>query len=308
MLDSISLPGNVLVNGWSEARGLIEEGDYGRFRERIKSACYAADASYRRAGYGAATMWRFLKTMQLGDWVVVPHWGGVFYVATITGNPVYLDTTEAHARDICYRRPVEWMNNGKPISRGLAKARLRSRMKTYQTSAEAKDLIPLIQETLELAAAGTKTKSFADDLRGELVKATLEKLHSGFMSERRFEQLVEAYLRAKGATDVVIKPRQEDKGADIVALLSLADVSDLKLGVQVKWHAGETDEKAVRQVADAIDAEGLDLAWVVTAAPSFSVEAHALRDKITSERNLTIELVTGLDFAELLVDTGLARL
>lgn len=55
------------------------------------------------------------------------------------------------------------------------------------------------------------------------------------------------YLRAKGATDVVIKPRQKDKGADIVALLSPADISDLKLGVQVKWHEGETAETAVRQ-------------------------------------------------------------
>ena len=51
------------------------------------------------------------------------------------------------------------------------------------------------------------------------------------------------YLQAKGANDVVIKPRQKDKGADIVALLSPADISDLKLGVQVKWHEGRPTKR-----------------------------------------------------------------
>ena len=125
---------------------------------------------------------------------MVPHWGGVFYVAEVTGDPVYVDSPEAHEGDSCYRREVRWLNDGRPISRKVAKAALVSRMKTQQTSAEAKDLVGLIAEALEAAAAGKTTVVFGDDLRQALIRETLTKIHDGHMTERRFEELVAAYL------------------------------------------------------------------------------------------------------------------
>jgi len=57
-LESISLPKNVIVNGWSLAGGLIGEKDYSRFREVLRKTCYSKEKSLRKAGYAASTMWR----------------------------------------------------------------------------------------------------------------------------------------------------------------------------------------------------------------------------------------------------------
>ena len=65
-LKNISLPQNVIVNGWSLAKGLIEEGDFTKFREILRKTYYM-EKSRHRVGYAANTMWRFLKTMQPGD-------------------------------------------------------------------------------------------------------------------------------------------------------------------------------------------------------------------------------------------------
>src|SRR5436190_20735723 len=72
-LESISLPKNVIVNGWSKAEGLIGEQDYSRFREILRKTYYSKEESLRKAGYGASTMWRFLNEMKVDDWVVVPY-------------------------------------------------------------------------------------------------------------------------------------------------------------------------------------------------------------------------------------------
>src|SRR5205823_6334884 len=65
----------------SLAEGLIGEKDYSRFREVLRKTYYSKEKSLRKAGYAASTMWRFLNEMNVGDWVVVPYWGGVFYLA-----------------------------------------------------------------------------------------------------------------------------------------------------------------------------------------------------------------------------------
>ena len=85
-LEIISLPKNVIVNGWSDARGLIEEKDYSKFREIIGESCYPGEKTLRKSGYGASTMWRFLNEMRTGDWVVVPDRAGTFYVAKFREN------------------------------------------------------------------------------------------------------------------------------------------------------------------------------------------------------------------------------
>src|SRR5258706_15076142 len=104
-LESISLPKNVIVNGWSTAKGLIDEKDYWAFREILRKTYYRKEKSLRKAGYAASTMWRFLNEMKTGDWVVAPHWGGKFYLAQITGDAVYDPSGAATETDTCYRRP-----------------------------------------------------------------------------------------------------------------------------------------------------------------------------------------------------------
>src|SRR5947209_19078232 len=71
-LESVSLPKNVIVNGWSAAKRLIGEKDYWNFREIISKSCYPDEKTLLKAGYGAASMWRFLNGKKVGNWVVIP--------------------------------------------------------------------------------------------------------------------------------------------------------------------------------------------------------------------------------------------
>ncbi len=62
--------------GWGEAAHLMDPGlDYRQFREVVKNIYYAADFGYQKAGAAAGMLWRFLREMDDGDLVVVPHSG-----------------------------------------------------------------------------------------------------------------------------------------------------------------------------------------------------------------------------------------
>lgn len=251
-LESISLPKNVIVNGWAEAKGLIAEKDYSAFREIIRKACYPKERTLAKAGYGASTMWRFLNGMAVGDWVVVPHWGRVFYLAEITGGPFYEDTAEARKTHTCYRRPVRWLNGKNPINRDLAKAKLISRMKTQQTSAEAGDLIEdiyaALQHAIKEGTAAPSEQLFADHLRLRMVEAALKEIHTGHMDPRKFEQFVKKVLLANGATHARIVGTRSDKGVDIVARFLVGRIAQVEVGVQVKHFEGVTENKWIDQL------------------------------------------------------------
>ena len=192
-LESISLPKNVIVNGWSLAGGLIGEKDYSRFREVLRKTCYSKEKSLRKAGYAASTMWHFLNEMNVGDWVVVPYWGGVFYLAEVIGAAFYDGSKSARDADSCYRRPVKWLNGKQPIPRKFARSKLISRMKTQQTSAEAGDLVDDIFEALRLAVKkSTRAQSpsadlFSDQLRVEMIETVLHQIKWSKRSENRAE-------------------------------------------------------------------------------------------------------------------------
>jgi predicted HNH restriction endonuclease len=156
-LESISLPKNVIINGWSKAKGLIEENDQLSFQEILRKSYYANEKNQRKAGYARGTMWRFLKEMKIGNWVVVPHTGRVYYVAEITGDAFYDRSAAAKRTDSCYRRPVRWLNDKQPIQRTFAESKLNSRMNTPKTWENAKDLINEIYDALMQASKkGTK--------------------------------------------------------------------------------------------------------------------------------------------------------
>jgi predicted Mrr-cat superfamily restriction endonuclease len=310
LLEEISLPKNLIVNGWSAAKGLMGEKDYWRFRETIKRACYRKERGYRKAGYGAATMWRFIYDMKPGDWVVVPHGGSTFYVAELTGKPYYDDSKTAHKTNSSYRRPVRWLNDKKPIERRLARSRLTSRMKTQQTSADASDLIEEIAQSLQLAShkrpLGASTL-FADSLRAQLVEAACREIQEGHMDERKFELLVRRLLLAIGATTSRLVPRLKDKGVDIVTEFPLGPVGRVGVGVQVKYHRNQTGKEWVDQLRSGLKEEGLAVGWLVSSA-DFAPDVQEYLEKQVAGSDLEINLVDGQQLAEIIVDCGLERL
>lgn len=294
---------NELIIGWSRASGLTDPNlSWEEFRQIVHNTYYAEDEHYRGSGRDAGKLWRFIRTMKQGDFVVVPH-GPKFYVGEVKGAAYYGESKMQD--DTAYRRPVKWLNEGKPIPRSFARAALQSRMKVRHACAYAEDLVEEIKNALELAKHG-EVPPPPEDLYRHLVTEVSKEICRGRWDSYGFERLVARMLSSLGASDVKIIPRNLDKGADILARFSIASVSKITLAVQAKHHQPERPlgSQVIEQLAQGMEAEEVDLGWVVTSG-TFSEEAVSYRDKVGLERGLKIELVDGEQFAAMLVESGL---
>jgi predicted Mrr-cat superfamily restriction endonuclease len=62
------------IIGWSGAKGLLDASlTWERFREIGHATYYSSERDYTRAGRAAGSLWRFIREMNDGDLVVVPH-------------------------------------------------------------------------------------------------------------------------------------------------------------------------------------------------------------------------------------------
>ena len=297
-----ALESNSIIIGWSPARGLLDkELTWEQFRQIFQNIFVYEDETYRGPGRDAGNMWRFIREMKNGDLVVVPY-GSEFYIAEVEG-PAYYNPTKIE-EDTAYRRKAKWLNDGTPIPRNICRAALQSRMKSRQTCTPASDLVKEIEEVLKIAKKGGR-RTFADELRRSLVKTTLEEIRQGVMNERKFEELVKEILLSIGASEVHIIPRQKDKGADITAMLSIANTFKFKLAVQVKYWNPEPPlvTGVVDELVEGMEAEGANLGWVVTSG--------TIPDEVYDYAKNTgyqIELIDGEHLAALVVESGLKTL
>lgn len=297
-----ALKSSSIIIGWSEAKGLLDTSlSWEQFRQIFQDTYEYEDETYRGPGRDAGNMWRFIREMKEGDLVVVPY-SSEFYVAKVDG-PAYNDPSKIK-EDTAYRREVTWLNEGRPIPRNICRAALQSRMKAQQTCVPASDLTNEIQEVLEIATKGVG-RTFSDDLRQSLVKTTLEEIQQGVMNERKFEELVRDVLNSIGASEVHIIPRQKDKGADITAMLSIANTFKFKLAVQVKYWSPEPPlgTEVVDELIEGMEAEGASLGWVVTSG-TIPEEVHDYAKKTGYQ----VELIDGEQLAALVVESGLKTL
>lgn len=290
--------------GWGVAAGLMDPTlDYWQFREVVKHDYYPSEPTYQHAGSVAGMLWLFLRQMRPGDYVVVPHGGQQFYVASVTGDPVYLPAkVEEHT---AFRRAVTWLNDGRPIPRKHALASLQSRMKIRQTCGDASDLIEEIRDAIENASPDAPP-TFGFDLRNRLVDEARAEMTSGRMDSYGFENLVATLLRSMNAIDVRVVPRSQDNGVDIIATFALADTFRMRLAVQAKHFRPDppVGPQVVDQLIAGMEAEQINLGWVATSG-SFSAEAVARKFEVEEERGVSIELVDGDQLAAMIVEGGL---
>ncbi len=294
---------NQLIIGWAEAQGLLDAKlSWEQFREIISNTYYSNESNLRKAGNAAGHMWRFIREMNNGDLVIVPH-GSVFYIAEVTGSATYDDTKISD--DTAYRRPVKWLNGKNSIRRDLAKSSLISRMKTQGTCTYASDLIDEIKECLALASAG-EAPTFQTDLQTRLIHETLNELHNGRMSDFGFERLIETVLKGLGAKETRIVPRGQDKGADIVATFQIAGAFRQVVAVQAKYWKPNPPlgNDVVDQLIRGIEAEDANLGMVITSG-TISDEASLAAYKYFEEKGIKIELIDGEQFAKLIVEHGI---
>jgi predicted Mrr-cat superfamily restriction endonuclease len=294
---------NQIIIGWAYAAGLLDPKlKWGPFREILDKAYYADEPTRRKAGAAAGNMWRFIREMKPDDLVVIPY-GSDFYVAQITGPATY-DATKADD-DSSYRRPVEWLNKKKPISRQMARSALISRMKTQGTSADATDLLEDIKECLSLSHHG-QAPTFESDLQSRLVREVLSELRGGRMESFGFERLIQTVLLGLGAQEARIIPRSQDKGADLVATFRVAGTFQQIIAVQAKHWRPEppVGRDVVEQLIRGMEAESATLGMVVTSG-SIGDDAVQAAEQYFEEKGLRIELVDGEQFAKLIVEHGI---
>ena len=307
-LNNICLPNDVIVTGWSGAEGLEKVSDWYEAREIIKDGCYTDDESYHRAGSATACMWKFIHEMKPGDYVVVPYWGGVFYVAQITGDLIVDKSKAAQAADSVYRRPVKWLNGKQPIPRSFVKSGLRSRMKIRQTTAAASEFVEDIVNALSMASRDSSPDPetlFPSELRQKLIKATLDEIHSGYMDERKFEELVASVLRGMGARSCEIIARQHDAGVDVRAQFMVGP-TEIVIGVQAKWHKGKTDSHWLDHFIEGLKAEGINIGWFISSA-EFSDDFEKRAETLSEKHGKELHVISGSEFAAMVVDYSVTQ-
>lgn len=291
-----------VVIGWPGMSGLLDEPTgWSDFRATVSQAYYPDATSMRSAGAAAGHLWRFIRDMEVGDYVVVPAPGRQFYVGTIAGPP-----EQGTTKGVGYFRSVVWLNGKQPIDRQLASAALQSRMKIQGSTAGAKDLVPAIESVVQdgqAIAAGAPAPTFELDLRQELLAITLQQLRNGRLDPFKFEKIVQVVLDSLGAVDSSITPRSLDKGDDIVASVIPLGLFELRLVAQVK-HYNQLDRPLPPGVLDELlrgmDKQEADLGVVITVGEiSEATEAKVQELNDTGHR---IALVNGERLAELYLD------
>lgn len=290
-----ALASNQIIIGWGKAKGLLNEDiSWEEFRSIVSDTYYPDEENLRRAGSAGGHLWRFIREMNIGDLVVVPH-GSEFYIAKMSGPATYDEGKDGTA----YRRNVNWLNDKKPIPCTSAKSALISRMKTRGTGAYASDLLSQIKECIEIAKTGSKP-AFQSDLQSRLISETLDEIRNGRMDSFGFENLIRDVLVGLGADEARVIPRNQDKGADIIATFKVAGAFGQVLAVQAKHWQPEppVGKEVVEQLI-----ESANLGMIVTSG-TVSEDAVSLAEQFFEDKGIKIELVDGEQFAKLIVEHG----
>ncbi|MGO1394193.1 MAG: restriction endonuclease [Halomonas sp.] len=230
----------------------------------------------------SSQIWPFVKTMQAGDWVVLPSKKQpVVYVGKITGDYVH----NAKGPDPFFHwRSVEWFGQEIPrshfgqdllysfgafmticrIRRNNALLRLQA---MHKSGWQAENTKSVIQHT------GQSTNHDADDVSGDdgfdFNLADLAKQQVVSLIEQKFKgheltRLVGAILKAQGYT-IWQSPEGADGGADILASNGMMGFGSQTICVEVKSGTGTVDRPTVDKLLGAMSKfnadHGLFVAW-----------------------------------------------
>ncbi len=293
----LALEQNKLLAGWSKIDLTDRSLSLSDFKERIFKAYYKVGEE-RRASASAGNGWRFIREMIEGDYVIVPY-NKAFYLCKVLGPTKY--DSKAIDYDAAHQRSVKWLNDKQPIPRNHAAAKLQLRMKARQSCIRASDLISEIEDVLE------NDSTFDEDLQAKLIEITCKEIVEGKMNDWDFEKLVKTILDNLTSGEATIIPRQKDKGADIITKVSIADIGEYTLAVQVKHHDPSkkvTDIDVIDQLIEGMLIEDADIGWVVSSG-TFADSMVEYKEQKEEDENLKIELIDGERLAEIIVKNGL---
>jgi restriction endonuclease Mrr len=272
-------------------------------------------------------LWRFLRFAK-GDIVIVPSWGTFYVCEIVDERPLLIGETYSNDLKTWGHKKVEsngmhlTSESGKKYDLGFARkvtilhknvskekfagANLTSRMKIRQTNCSLTDLKREIEKSIS---------RFIEEKPINLYSTVLEKTtHSVLeaikkeLNPAKFEKLIKVYFTKIGASDVFIPAKNagnKEGDADIVAVFENIKVI---IYTQAKFHKGKISEWGVKQILDyktnkeCIDDGYNRIAWVITTADTFNVEAKRMA---TVNQ---IQLIDGMEFSKMLLNTGINAL
>ena len=278
-------------------------------------------------------LWRFLREMKKGDWVLVPS-SGTFSVYEILDDRAIAAYNPSFSfpdadwngnkiiRDPEYNMPqiegskdgymdIGFMKRCRPVALDIprseyADAALTSRMKVMFTNADISDL----KENILTAIAHFNEKRPLN-LKSELVDRTVsiwEKTLLDIPSPEKFEKLVRWYFIKIGASTVEIPPKHyAGKEGDVDVIATFENLKTV-VNVQVKHYAGQTSQWAVDQITDYARSgrnegdEYNSILWVISSSGTFSEEC------IRKAKENRVRLINGVEFTKMLLDVGLEKL
>lgn len=124
--------------GWGKCGLELMDPDleYSAF-EAIVHRRYFPGSDHRGSGKAAGQLWRFIREMEPGSMVLIPHYE-FFNIVEVTGDVTYTPFTEHWA----YRRSAAWWSRPSSVFRRNASPSLQARARTLITCIDATDLLP----------------------------------------------------------------------------------------------------------------------------------------------------------------------
>ena len=291
----------------------------------------AIDSAMQSEGWGLPknrwNLWRFIIEMKKGDIVLVPTSqefslfeieDDVIFSNESIDSSVFVDWNGTRAilqEDSYYyngnSRPIDlgFYRRVKPIlfnipRMGFADQKLISRMKIRQTNADISDL----KDSIENAKKAYEEQK-PINLKEKIVEDTAPKLLAlieKLTSADRFENLVEWYLKSLGARTEIPSKNSPDKGEGDADVIGYFENIKTAIMIQVKKHEGVTDEWAIQQIRAYKTNHSYDdyhtQMWVISTCEHYSQKAMNEADEAG------IRLITGIEFASMILDAGLEGL
>lgn len=297
--EEICLQSDTVAIGWAQARGL---NDPQLTLETLKPVILTSYPQYQSPyalGQVAGIVWRFVREIAVGDWIVAPTRTGL-NIAKVTGPLLY--DIDLVAADSAWRYPVQWVRLDVP--RDTASGGLQARCSSRQTCVEATDLLVEIER---LSRQEGKPNLAAAILSSEASTAIGQVL-DGHLTPADLEQLVLRLAERSGAS-VEQPPKNYSNKKGDVDVIATYKFPPYVIGYQVKKHCdvSVTDEDAVQQIIDVMESEyfAIDIGCVVTMAGGFSPSAKALA---AASPVGPVRLMTRADLVQWVLSTGISSL
>lgn len=284
----------------------------------------------KELGETSRSRWNLFKfcSFRRGDYVVVPLSGGEFSIFRLTGSAMPISRVEL-ANDTFVSESGETIRRGEdglfyressqkavdlgfavevePVREHLSRYeyadnKLTARMKILQTNADISDLEKNVQAVINAQAPINFYAVMIEELAGKILDLIRTQLNPD-----KFEKLIRWYFLKTGATKAFIPAKNSRDKRDGADADLVAEFEPLKviIYVQAKLHEQETGPWAVEQITKYWDQhesgvnEYIGIPWVITSADKFAPDA-VLR---ASEHR--VRLITGLEFARMLIDAGI---